>query len=166
MSISGGLVGSYSQIGKTFILEDENGNEITGVVVDKQTIFTATADDIKIGKIAATDDGITEGLDTKTYRVTFSSHLILPGADFSIPLGEYDKYNYTKFQCMIAKFNTSFSDSVEASKVAINDNVYQVNSVNIISQITRNVDTKSIDLNITNDTEDYYVIHYSTYKEE
>ena len=35
MSISGNLVGSYSQIGKTFILTDENGNELTGVVVDQ-----------------------------------------------------------------------------------------------------------------------------------
>lgn len=166
MSISGGLVGAYSQMGKTFILQDENGNEITGVVVDQKTMFTATADDIKIGKVAVIDEGIVVGKDTKTYRTTQSSRLILPGTGFSIPLDKYDKYDYTKFQCIIAKFNTSLNDSVETDKVVINDNVYLTNSVDIISQVTKNPITKSVDLNITNDTNLIYIVHYMTYKEE
>lgn len=61
MSISGNMVGSYSAIGKTFILVDEDGNEITGVVVDKQTIFTATDDDVREGKVYASNDGVSIG---------------------------------------------------------------------------------------------------------
>ena len=61
MSISGNLVGSFGQIGKTFVFVDEEGNEVTGVVVGKEVIFTATAEDITKGKIAATDDGIVVG---------------------------------------------------------------------------------------------------------
>ena len=61
MSISGNMVGSYSAIGKTFILVDEDGNEITGVVVDKQTIFTATDDDVREGKVYASNDGVSVG---------------------------------------------------------------------------------------------------------
>ena len=61
MSISGNLVGAYSQMGKTFVLVDEEGNEITGVVVGKEVILTATADDIVKGKVAGTDDGIVMG---------------------------------------------------------------------------------------------------------
>ena len=61
MSIWGNVVGAYSPMGKTFILVDENGNEITGIVVDKETIFTATAADIVKGKVAGTDDGVVVG---------------------------------------------------------------------------------------------------------
>ena len=61
MKIIGHMIGCYSPIGKTFIIEDENGNEITGIVVDKETVFTATAADIVKGKIAGTDDGVVVG---------------------------------------------------------------------------------------------------------
>lgn len=166
MSISGGLVGSYSQMGKTFILEDENGNEVLAVMTGRETMLTATADDIKIGKVAATEDGIVNGLDTKTYRTTQASRLILPNTEFSIPLDKYDIYNYTKFQCIISKFNTSLNDSVETDKVVINDSVYLVNSTDAISQVTKNSNTKSVDLNIINDTNLIYMVHYMTCKEE
>lgn len=61
MKIVGNMVGCYSPMGKTFILEDENGNEITGIVVDQETVFTATAADIMKGKVAGTDDGVVIG---------------------------------------------------------------------------------------------------------
>ena len=59
--ICGNLVGGISGYGKTFVFVDEDGNEAVGVVVDKLTIFDATAEDIKIGKTAATDSGIVTG---------------------------------------------------------------------------------------------------------
>ena len=34
MKIVGNVVGCYSPMGKSFIIADENGNEMTGVVVD------------------------------------------------------------------------------------------------------------------------------------
>lgn len=46
---------------KTFILEDENGNELTGIVVDQEVVFTATLADIVKGKVAGTDDGVVVG---------------------------------------------------------------------------------------------------------
>lgn len=61
MSIIGNMIGCYSPMGKTFIIEDENGNEFTGIVVDQETIFTATASDIKLGKTAGTEDGVVVG---------------------------------------------------------------------------------------------------------
>lgn len=61
MNIIGNMVGCYSQIGKTFIIEDSDGNEFTGVIVGQETIFTATASDITAGKIAATNDGVVTG---------------------------------------------------------------------------------------------------------
>lgn len=61
MKIVGNMIGCYSPIGKTFIIEDESGNEITGIIVDQETVFTATAADIVAGKIAGTDDGVVVG---------------------------------------------------------------------------------------------------------
>lgn len=61
MKIVGNMVGCYSPMGKTFIIEDEDGNEITGIVVDQETVFTATAADIVKGKVAGTDDGVVVG---------------------------------------------------------------------------------------------------------
>lgn len=46
---------------RTCILIDEEGNELTGVIVDKEMIFTATAEDIVKGKVAATDNGVVVG---------------------------------------------------------------------------------------------------------
>lgn len=166
MNIVGNMVGCYSPMGKTFIIQDSDGNEITGVVTGEETVFTATADDIKIGKIAATDEGIVEGTDTKTYRTCMKNLLILPGEDYSIPLSDYNRYDYTGFNAMIAKFNNTIADSTAVEKVVLNDCVYNVSSTNVLSNITKNQETKSIDLNITNNTDDTYLIYIATYKEE
>jgi hypothetical protein len=61
MKIAGRVVGCYSPIGKSFIIEDENGSTFTGIVVDQETVFTATAADILAGKTAGTEDGIVVG---------------------------------------------------------------------------------------------------------
>lgn len=164
--INGNAVGGITGYGKTFILTDENGNELTGVVVGEETIFTADASDIKIGKIAAIDSGVVEGTDTKTYRTEQGSQLILQGESFSLVLDLYDQYSYTKFQCIIAQFNTSFEDSVCAEKISLNNCVYNTNSVEEVSVVTKNIENRSIDLNIVNDTEHMYVVHFITYKEE
>ena len=60
-TIYGNLVGGIVGFGKTFVLVDEDNNEITGVVVDKLTIFDAKPEDIKIGKVAASDSGVIIG---------------------------------------------------------------------------------------------------------
>lgn len=44
-----------------FMLVDQSGKEVPAVVVDQLTMFDATADDIKLGKVAANDDGIVVG---------------------------------------------------------------------------------------------------------
>ena len=148
---------------KTIVLEDESGNEIvTGVVVGQKTVFDATPADVKAGKIFASDEGVQEGTDTKTYRTTFGSQYVLNGESFSITLEKYDGYNYTKFNAMISSLNTTIS----VNKIVINDAVYNVNSTTKLASVTKNASTKSIDLNITNNTGNTCVIYYSTYEEE
>ena len=59
--ICGNVVGGIIGCCKSFILEDENGNQVTGIVVDEVALLTATAEDIKEGKTACTDSGIIIG---------------------------------------------------------------------------------------------------------
>lgn len=151
---------------KTYILTDNNGKEITGVLVDNVIMFDATPEDVRVDKIFASDEGVQTGTDTKTYRTTVGSRVILPNEAFSVPIQYYDGYNYTSFFAMIAVLNTTASDSVSVNRVSINDKVFSVNSTTKLADVTKNSSTKSVDLNITNSTNNTYVIHYSTYKEE
>lgn len=59
--IYGNVVGGSGSFGKSFVIEDVNGNTFTGVVVDNVTVMTATAADIKLGKTAGTENGIVVG---------------------------------------------------------------------------------------------------------
>lgn len=164
--INGNAVGGITGYGKTFILTDENGNEVVGTVVDELTVFDAEPKDVKIGKTFVSDNGVQEGTDTRTYRTHHASYLVFPGESFSIPLEEYNRYDYTKFQAMIAEFNTTVLDSVSVVKILLDDFVYNVNSNNKLSNVTKNSQTKSVDFNIVNDTDRIYIVHYNTYKEE
>lgn len=166
MGIYGNVAGGFG-MPKTFVIIDENENEITGVVVGEEVKFTATDKQVADGYVYAGESGISTGSrEFLAYRTTQSNYLVLPGESFSILLDKNDKWNYTKFHCIIAKFNTTIDDSVYTDRIAIGDNVYAVNSTEPLATITKNADTKSIDLNITNNTDDLYIIYYTTYKEE
>lgn len=167
MSIYGNIVGGGgSGLGKTLIFEDEAGNSFVGVVTDSVKMFDATPADVKIGKTFVSDSGIAEGTDTKTYRTTHAYYLIFPGERFSVPLIDYDSYDYTQLQAMIAMFNTTILDSMSVVKVALYDYVYDVNSNDKLSHISKDKDSKSVDFGITNNTGNIYIVHYNTYKEE
>ena len=60
--ICGNIVGGGASSSKTFVIVDGNNNEFTGVVVDKFTLFDATAEDIKLGKVAASNQGVITGV--------------------------------------------------------------------------------------------------------
>ena len=166
--ISGNMVGSYSQMGKTFVLVDADGNEITGVVVDQETVFTAGDNDVREGMVYASDDGVSTGTkDIPIYRTHAGVYTVLPGDNFSIPLSKYKQYDYTVFQCMISLVNfNDIGNSVETNRISINNCVYEVNSTIKLADVSKNSDTQSIDLNIINNSENYYLIYYFTYRED
>ena len=58
--IIGNMVGGSAQF-KTVILQDQDGNELTGVVVDSEVIFTAKDNDVRAGKVYASDNGVSTG---------------------------------------------------------------------------------------------------------
>ena len=57
------------------------------------------------------------------------------------------------------------SDSCAVDKIAINNAVFNTGSANKIADVTKNLETKSIDLNITNTSSNTYIIYFFTYKE-
>lgn len=147
----------------TYILVDEDGNEIPAVFVDNETIFDATANDIRLGKIAATAEGVTEGTkEIPAYHTSFGWKIVTAGSKFILPMNDYD---YTELQVIICPFNTSMADSVATEKVVIDGVVYSAQSVEAESVVTVDVDNERVDLGITNDSDKSYILRYSSYKE-
>lgn len=167
MAFYGNPVGGFCYP-KTYILTDENGIEMaTGVVVGEKTVFTATDNDVRQGLVYAGDEGVSTGTkDIPAYRTAQGIIYVQPSSNFSILLDEYQQYDYTKLQCMISKLNSTPEQSVAVDRVVIDDSVYTVNSTVKLASVTKNSGTKSIDLNLINNTSDTYVLRYFTCRKE
>lgn len=163
MSICGNMVGSYSQIGKTFVIMDEAGNELTGVATENEVIFTATDNDVREGSVYAGDAGVSTGTKVIPSYHTHEGYRAVPnGSNFIIPITDYD---YTKLQAIICPYNTSLIASVSAEKVAIEDYVYDVLSTDALASVVKDSSNNRIDFGITNNTGKPYLIRYFMYKE-
>lgn len=161
--IYGNVIGGPS-LAKTYILQDADGNELVGVLVDKEVVFTATENDIRAGAVAATGIGVTVGTkEIPSYHTSEGTKVVTPGSAFDITLLRCD---YTKLQVLICAFNTSLNDSVATEKVSINGSVYEVESTTKLSSVTVDVDNSKIMLGITNTGSSPYIMRYFTYKEE
>lgn len=163
--IYGNCVGGIG-LERTYILVDEKGNEVAATLVDNETSFDATANDIRQGKVAATNSGVTVGTkEIPAYNTSQGRRTIKPGASLVIPMYS-DKCQFTKFQAIICLYNTAVSDSLAAQLVAIEDKLYEVGSTAELATITVDVENQSINLGITNDGDTSLVIRYMTIKEE
>nr|DAF80847.1 MAG TPA: hypothetical protein [Bacteriophage sp.] len=153
---------------KTFELQYNNtATPIIATVVGQETIFDATENDVRKGMTFASNAGVKVGTkDIPAYRTVQGAIIIEPEESFSILLKQYSQYDYTQLQCLISKFNTTINDSVAVDRVVIGDKVYAVNSTTELSSVEKNSDTESINLNITNNTSDAFVLRFFTYKEE
>lgn len=151
----------------TYILVDEAGNEIPAVLVDEEVVFTATANDIRSGTVAATADGVTVGeKEIPAYYTTEGVQLVTAGSEFRIRIQDSNRYEYTKLQAIICPINTTVANSVAAEKVCINDNIYVTGDTTSLATVTLDHGTKEIVLGIVNDTNKLFVIRYFSYKEE
>lgn len=152
--------------GKTYILRDETGAELVATVVGEETVFTATANDIREGMVAATDKGVTTGTKViPSYLTTEGYAIAMVGQSITLSFADSGLYDYTKLQVIICPFNTTVEESVAAEKVVINDKIYVVQSTESIGAITKNHDTEQIEFGITNDGTVPWIIRYFTYKE-
>ena len=165
MSIMGNMIGAYSQIGKTFVITDESGNELTGVVTEKEQVFTATDNDVREGSVYASDAGVSTGKKfIPSYVMSEGYTVITSKSEFAIKNLKH-LYEFTKLQALICPYSNSFANSVATEKVAINTDVYAVNSTTSLSKVTMDDENRWIKFNITNTSDGIYLIRYFTYKE-
>lgn len=148
---------------RTYILTDNNGNELTGVYVESETIFTATDNDVREGMVYASDSGVSVGQkNIPPYHTTQGRRVVANGSKFTLPIPNYD---YTVLQAIICSFNTNLDDSVSAEKTVINDNIYDVKTTISLSVVQKDTDNARIDFGITNTSGSPCLIRYITYKE-
>lgn len=148
----------------TYMLLTQDGQEIPAVVVSDETLFTATANDIRQGLVAATAEGVTTGTkDIPTYYTAEGVVVVPNGGQCKV---KHDLYDYTKFQGVVCGFNTSLTNSVSAEVVAIENGVYPVQSTEALASVTKDHDNTAVDLNIDNTSGTRCLIRYFMYKEE
>lgn len=149
-----------------YILQDEDGTEYPAVLVDEETVFDATSNDIREGKVAATDLGVITGTKEIPAYITTEGYQVVPaGKPFTIRM-RANRCEYTKLQVLICSYKSNLTNSVATEKVSINGKVYEVNSTDELSNVTVDVDNGQIDLGISNEDTSLRVIRYFTYKEE
>ena len=152
---------------KTYILVDEKGNEVVGTLVEQQTVFDATPNDVREGKVFASELGMKTGEKViPAYHTSEGYRLITSGSVFeTMAYADQELFDFTKLQVVICPWAGSLDKSVAAEKVAINEGVYGVNSTELLATVTKDTVTKRINLGITNETDSLYVMRYFTYKE-
>lgn len=149
----------------TYVLVDQYGKEYPAIYVDSKTVFDATANDIRIGTTAATDKGVTVGEKEIPAYYTYQGYRVITAGSPVKHTGAR-KCDYTKMQALVCTFNTSLANSNSTEKVAIDNQVYPVQSSESIAQVSVNVDDSTIDFGITNDTSKPQILRYFYYKEE
>lgn len=149
--------------GETYILIDEHGNEVPAVLTDEEVDLTATANDIREGAIAVTDDGVITGeKEIPSYHTYDGFRGVPEGSLLAIPHANYD---YTKFQAIVCAYNTTSANSVAAIIVAINDNVYEVGSTEALSSLSKDDTIRRVNFGINNESDKPCIIRYIMYKE-
>lgn len=151
---------------KTYVLVDQNGREVVATYVDEETIFDATENDVREGKVFANETGVVTGTKViPVYNVSEGYAICPVGSKMSIPLPILDKYDFTRLQIVVCRFNTSLSNSVYSDTIVLNDSVYRVESTDKLSTVVKNSETKSIDLGLVNSDTVPLILRYFTYKE-
>ena len=148
-----------------FVTADDGETETFANLHGKEKVeLTATENDVRVGTSVISKHGYMEGTKDIPGYVTSQGFIsIKPNCNMEIGLSD-DKYDYTKLQAMIMPYNSSISNSVAVDKVVIDDKVYNANSTEVVSIVSKDATNKSISLGITNG-DNIVVIRYFTYKE-
>lgn len=151
---------------KTYVLVDQNGKEVVATYVDEETIFDATENDVREGKVFANETGVVTGTKViPAYYVHAGYKLIPSGVAVTISLPIAECHNFTRLQAMMCRYNSNITSSVAVDKIVIESEVYPVQSATPIATVTKDVQNKVINFGITNDSGNLYLLRYFTYKE-
>lgn len=146
-----------------YILVDEDGNEIPAVLTEEEVDLTATANDIREGVTAVTDDGVVTGEKEIPAYHTYQGYRIIPAGGTVKHTGH--DCDYTKMQALVCVYNTSIANSTSTEKVSIDNYVYPVQSTESIAQVSIDIDSGTINFGINNETTKLQVLRYFYYKE-
>ena len=156
----------YEKAPATYILVDEDGNEVPAVLVDEKVDLSATANDIRLGTTAVTAEGVTSGeKEIPAYHTEQGRQLVEPGESLDI-LMYSDRCQYTGLNVIVCAYSGAADTSVSAEMVVINDKLYPAGSVEALSEVTVDTENQSIKLGIVNTGETPLLVRYMTYKEE
>lgn len=153
---------------KTMVFVAEDGSELIGTVIDGEDIeVDATVNDVREGKRFVTAAGVETGEKfIPSYIVSEGYSLIPNGSVFqTMPLADLSRYDFTRLQAIICPYSGTIDSSVAADKVAINNDVYAVNSKVSIAIVVGDESTKRINFGFVNNSGSLYVLRYFTYKE-
>lgn len=157
---------SDSDSSDTYILVDENGTEIPAVLVENVTRFNATANDIRIGTVAVTDSGVTEGTkEIPAYHTEQGVQIVKPGQSLDIYMLS-DRCQYTKLQAVVCVYASGYADSVSAEMVVLDDKLYAVASNEVLADVSVDTFNQTIKLGLSNSGSNSLLIRYMTIKEE
>ena len=134
-------------------------------MVDSEVVFTADASsDIREGKVAATDSGVVTGTAFIPNYNTYQGCKLIPNGSAFV-LGNKDNYDYTELQAIFCNFNTSLTNSVSADYIAIENQVFAMQSTEALSTIIKDAENASINFGITNTSGGMKLLRYFMYKE-
>lgn len=159
--ILGNALGAFG-FPKTYILTDENGNELVGVVTESEIIFTATDNDVREGSVYAGDGGVSTGTkEIPPYYARYGLKVLLAGKEaiISVP-----KYNYSNLLITISTYDTDINQSVDVSYVSVDNSIYEIGNSIKISDAIMNEEAHQIELGVT--VSEKSVLRYSVIMEE
>ena len=155
----------FEEAKTVYMVVTEEGEEYAQLNSQEIVELTATANDIRLGTTAVTENGVTEGEKfIPSYHTLQATRYIRSNSPFLLTF-DNSLYDYTKLQAMTALFNTNLSNSVAVDRVVIEDSIYLPGSTEPISTVTKDDENRAINFGITNG-DSPSVIRYFTYREE
>lgn len=150
---------------KTYIITNEKGDvELKAVVVDEITAFDAKCEDVTAGKTVVSDSGVIVGTnDYPRCRDLSGVHEVYSNVDVVLLLDrpeDYDMWDYSYLQGYISTKDNPY----KVLMLIADDAIYQ-DGVKI-ANVEKDEINKTIRFNITNNSDDIYLLYYFICKEE
>lgn len=152
---------------KTYIITNKDETvKVSAVVVeidenDAPFVFTAKSEDVVAGKRFVGDGGVCDGTnDCPRCRDLSGIHEVHPGVDVTLLLENYDMWDYSYLQGYIS----TKGDPYKVLMLVADDGVYKDGI--LIANVEKDEVNKTILFNVTNESDDVYLLHYFICKEE
>ena len=148
----------------SYVLKASNGDRKYAQLSSRTPVtLTATANDIRQNTSAITNDGYIEGeKEIPAYHSITGQKIIPAGSSVTIYIPR--RYDYSELQATISNYNNSITDSVEVVASTIENAIYEAKSTTKLADITIDINSQSIVLNVTADVKS--VLRYFSMKEE